>query len=346
MLKDRIYFLDIVNVLSALAVVFLHVNGCFWKYSGEESLSWWKSADVIESVFYFAVPLFFMISGSTLLDYNNKYSLKEFAKKRIAKTFIPYLIWSIIGLVINLLLLKTISISDLNIKFIIKGLIENSFVGVYWFFTPLFCVYLSIPLIAAVEKDNKIQIYTYCMIAALIINIVIPFVLNILNLGIGWGYQIAVSSGYLFYVFAGYVLSRCDISFFCRVGIYVLSIVGLLVHIFGTYYLTIRDNAINSTYKGYNNLPCVVYSLGVFILIKNISSKANNKIIGLFTSLSKYTFGIYLIHIFVINGFERITGLDNTSLLYRLIVPFIIFFVAAGICWIIKKIPVIKRIMP
>ena len=120
--NERIHYLDILNVISALAVGFLHTNGCFWKYSGKDSLVWWKSSNVIESFFYFAVPVFFMISGATLLDYNKKYSTKIFFKKRIFKTVIPYIIWSVIGLVINLFLFKNISIEDVNVVYVVKGI--------------------------------------------------------------------------------------------------------------------------------------------------------------------------------------------------------------------------------
>lgn len=59
-------YLTILSVISAIAVVMLHTNGCFWRFSYER---YWFTANIIESVMYFAVPVFFMISGATLLDY-------------------------------------------------------------------------------------------------------------------------------------------------------------------------------------------------------------------------------------------------------------------------------------
>lgn len=53
-------YIMLVNVLSMLAVVYMHVNNCFWTFSTER---YWKSADVIESVMYFAVPCFFYDIG-------------------------------------------------------------------------------------------------------------------------------------------------------------------------------------------------------------------------------------------------------------------------------------------
>lgn len=47
--------------------------------------------NVIESVMYFAVPCFFMISGANLMDYRKRYGTKTFLIKRTKKTIIPYI---------------------------------------------------------------------------------------------------------------------------------------------------------------------------------------------------------------------------------------------------------------
>ena len=57
--RQRIEYLPFVSVIAAFSVLILHSNGVFWVFSTD---SYWKSANVIESVFYFAVPLFCMLS--------------------------------------------------------------------------------------------------------------------------------------------------------------------------------------------------------------------------------------------------------------------------------------------
>ena len=344
--KRRIYYLDVLNVISALSVVFLHVNGCFWSYSGEQSLSWWKSANIIESTFYFAVPVFFMITGATLLDYNKHYGLRTYMKKRINKTFIPYVIWSLLGLAFCVLVLKNVNVDDINAKFIIKGLVENTFIGIYWFFTPLFCAYLSIPLLAAVEQKQKVKIYSYAAMVAFIINIMVPFINNVFKLEIQWGYQIAVASGYLFYVLMGYVICNTDIKRNYRIIFYIVAIAGLLAQIIGTYNLTSKGNEIVQTYKGYNNVPCVLYSVGIFVFVKYAVLRVKDSRLKVFTVLSKYTFGVYLLHIFILRSIEKIFKVDTTNLWYRLFTPFAIFALAVMISWIIKKIPILKKSIP
>ena len=108
MAKKRIHYLSLMSIISAFAVVMLHTNGCFWSFSTER---YWVTANIIESVMYFAVPVFFMITGATLIDYRERYSTKQYVEKRIQKTVVPFLIWSVIGVVYLIINKKTKIIS-------------------------------------------------------------------------------------------------------------------------------------------------------------------------------------------------------------------------------------------
>lgn len=72
---NRIKYISLASVLSAIAVVYLHTNSCFWNFS---TARYWLTANIIESIFYFAVPIFYMISGSMLIDFNKRYPINEF----------------------------------------------------------------------------------------------------------------------------------------------------------------------------------------------------------------------------------------------------------------------------
>ena len=80
-------YITYLSVLGAIAVVYLHANGCYWSFSRER---YWITANVIESIFYFAVPVFFMITGATLLDYTKRCDTKTFFTRRLKKTVIPF----------------------------------------------------------------------------------------------------------------------------------------------------------------------------------------------------------------------------------------------------------------
>ena len=90
-------YITIATIISAFAVVGLHVNN-FWtfRYSND-----WVMTNFVECLFYFAVPVFFMITGVTLIDYKQKYSTKVYFEKRFKKIVIPLITWNVIACIVQ-----------------------------------------------------------------------------------------------------------------------------------------------------------------------------------------------------------------------------------------------------
>lgn len=339
-MKKKKEYITVLNTIAAIAVVFLHTNGCFWIFNKER---YWITANIVESACIFAVPVFFMITGAKFIDYQDRYSTKVFFKKRFKKILIPFACWGIIAL-FYLVISKTITLSQINFNYVFNGLVNGSFVSLFWFFPALLCVYICIPLFASVKEEKRKSVFSYLVILGFVLNSVIPFIINVFHLGIYVSYGVTVCSGFLLYVLIGYLLDKYDIKPINRIIIYLLGISGLLIQIIGTYKLSYEANMIVETFKGYNNVPCILYSVAVFLFVKEIGKKI--KKLNITAKISDYTFGIYLIHYFVISIITDTFGLNNHSIIYRLGMPFIVIPICILITFIIKKIPVIKRIIP
>lgn len=341
-LKNNKEYITLLSVISMISVVILHTNGCFWNYSNSR---YWFTANIIESVFYFAVPVFFMITGVNLLDYRKKYSTKEYFKKRFFKTFLPFIIWSLIGLLFQLFYVKDININQLNFTFIWNGLFDTKFISIYWFFIPLFVVYLVIPVLSAIDDKYKKNIYIYVIIMIFIINSLLPLILKCFNISLSIPILLNIGNPYILYVLIGYLLDKYEIKRKYVRLIYFLAVVGLLTHIIGTYVLSTKANEIINTFKGYNNVPCILYSVGVFVFIKQFSIK-KLFILKITNFVGKYTYGIYLIHWYIMIFIRDIFSLSQGSILYRLGLPFVIIPVCILIILILRKIPFLKKIVP
>ena len=343
--SNRIEYISLASVVSAIAVIYLHANGCFWNFSPNR---YWFTANIIESVFYFAVPIFFMISGAMLIDFNKKYDLKQYFSKRIYKTVIPFIIWSFIGLLIQIYYLKTVNVNDVTIGYIVNGLLSGRLVGVYWFFIPLFLTYLAIPVFAYISDNNKKDILIYTTSAAFILNCLIPFIIKIFNIQVEYSLSLTVCSGVLFFSLVGYLLHKYELSRKYRLVLYVLAICGLLMHIIGTYELSIAAGKIIDTYKGYTNLPATLYSIGVFVFIKyDLVKMMKFDLVSKFVHFTDfYTFGIYLIHWYLLEFLIKTFNIVNTSIIYRLFAPIVVLIMSIIIIYLIRKIPIIKNILP
>lgn len=348
--NKKFFYLTVLNVISAFAVVCMHVNSCFWTYSTEP---YWFSANIIECFFYFAVPVFFMISGTTLIDYKERYSTKEFFKRRIVKTFIPFLAWSMVALIWNILTSK-VQITQLNVSNIFNGIFGTSWMGIYWFFPSLFCLYLCIPLLASIGggRVERRTIFIYIAVAGFTLNALCPFVISVFKLKFVWPFDVDFGCKYVLYAVIGYLLSTQKISKKTKNLIYIGAIFGLLLHIVGTYYLSKEAGEVIDLYKGYLNVPCIMYSVGIFVLFRECASRLEFQkgIVKIVDMLGDCMFGVYLCHMYILYIVKLICihmfSVNETSLVYRLIVPFVVFGVAVLVVKIMKRIPMIKKIVP
>lgn len=109
-----------------------------------------------------------------------------------------------------------------------------------------------------------------------------------------------------------------------------------------------RCREIVETYRGYVNLPCVLYSLGVFVFIKYdlVKLMRFGWISRIVNFLNPYTFGIYLLHWFVLEIIVKMFGINVHSIVYRLLAPFAVLAISVFVIWIVQKIPGGKRLIP
>lgn len=340
----RIKYISFINAVAAVAVLTLHTNGCFWSFSATEL--YWKIANVIEGVFYFAVPLFFMVSGITLMDFYERDTISSYFLKRFRKVFIPFIAWSIIGL-IEKVCIHAIDIHDITPKYIYEGIVGTKIVKIYWFFTSLFILYLSMPLFAAVDKKRRKEVFSYAVIIGFILNQAVPFIKNLFSLDITTPYVVIAVSGVLLWPPLGWLLHNCELSRKQKVLIYSISVLGLLIHITGTYYLSMKAGHVVKVFKGYQNVPSVLYSVGVFVFLKDIGNKImDGKAATFINWFSKYTFPIYLMQFILLDRLPRLPFVDTHSVIYILGAPFVIIPIIILITWCMRKVPGLKVILP
>lgn len=348
--KKYILYFDLLNIFACFAVVALHVNGAVHTFAKTRN---WVSCMFIEALFYFAVPVFFMLTGATLMNYRKRYDTGDFFKKRIFKTFVPFIIWSIIGICWSVLYTKGMTISDINTpaKFI-SAVINCKGMGIYWFFPALFSVYLTIPLFSLVDEDKRIGkkgIFTYLILVYIVLNVLLPFVCRLT--GIQWNSALnAVScGGYVVWLLIGYLLANTDINKKFRILIYILGLIGFFMYFYLTVQNSFKTGRFDKTYAGYMNIPAIFMGTAVFVLFKygkwNLIDK-HEKAVRFVRNLSSASFGVYLIHYYLKDFSIRHFGIDPRSTLYRIVGTFIIYGLSVIIVRVIQKIPVIRKMVP
>lgn len=337
--SHRLVYIDVANVVACLSVVILHCNGIFWRCPTGRL---WYTSNLIETLFYWAVPIFFMISGITLIDYRDRYSTGTYFKKRFKHVFIPFLFWSFVSVAHG---------SSVNywgkddIFTILINIFNAKYLHLYWFFIPLFSAYLIIPLLAAVRKELKVKVFSYLAIISFILDVAQPTIFHLLHLETNG--QLRVMYGYTIYLLLGYVIANTNIPFKWRLLIYSGGIGGWAIQYLGTsvLYLASDQSQIISTFKGYLNFPAVMQAVGMMTFFRYINWENLFGIRGkkVFRNISKYTFGVYLIHYYIMSHISAYFNINTASIIWRSAGALFVFTVSMLICYIISKIPLVKH---
>ena len=337
----KFVYIAALNVCAALGVVLLHANNVFWS---RPKGTLWLSANFIETFFYWPVPIFFMITGATLIDYLRKYSTGVYFRKRVVRTFLPFIFWSLFACAFSVIYRG--SSMDWNILHIISNIFNAKYFPVYWFFPALFSIYLSIPLLALV--GDKLRAFRYVIIIGLVANMSLPLLCSIVKIPYNGALRLDVAGGSLLYAITGYYLSRTEFSLRQRAVIYACGIAGWLIHYFGTLVASAEQASVVRLFKGYGNFPAFIQAVAVFVFFRYLFAKhrISDQAKSLLFKLSGLTFGIYLIHRYFLIVLLKEMSIDDRSMMWRIVGGIFVFILSAHVVILIKKIPLIRKAVP
>lgn len=184
------------------------------------------------------------------MDYHKKYDTCTFFKKRILKTFVPFAIWSCVAISLQVAMGK-ISLEGLSLSGIISMILTTKAMPVYWFFIPLFAVYLSIPVLGRIDENYKKETYSYSVVVAFITVLFLPKIFGLLGINYNSGLSIEAVGGYLIYVFLGYLLEFCySLTKTQRLAIYILGFGGWFVRFITVLVWSLKSGSIQNQLGG------------------------------------------------------------------------------------------------
>ena len=343
-MKKRVIYFDLLNITASFAVVAMHCNGIVHSFSNTLS---WKQSLIVEVAAYWAVPVFFMLSGATLMEYRSKYTTKVFLKKRAEKTLIPFIVWSILALIFKSLT-GAIAIKSLSVRELLSMFINCKIENIYWFFIPLFAVYLCIPVLACLIQDSYRWV-EYMIVVGIATISIAPFLCNVLEIPFNTFMSFPLTGGYVLYVLLGFWLSKADLSKNERILIYLLGIGGAFARYCGTYFLSIKNGELNKLFWGYLNWPALLLAVAVFVWFRyhdwNWIEKNSILRAGVI-EMAGCSFGVYLTHIFVINIVCSVCNVNVSGGKWRTLGVILVYGLSLIIVKILKRIPVIQRVVP
>ena len=341
--RNILDYISFAKIISSFGVISLHING-FWDCSPLNRKKW-IIKNIYETVFYYSVPIFVLCIGATLIDFKERYGLLEYNKKRLLKVVIPLIGWTLILYLYKVFILKNIGKIPFDFVSIWNYFFNSNLYGIFNSLHIFLLTYMLIPLLSFVEKKNKIRIYTYYFFLLLLTQSFIPYSFSLLGNKLVWVYKLKI--GYLIYIFAGYIIHNYPFSKLSKVIIYIIGIFSFFVHLIGTKVLTFRYRTINKLQKGYLNLPCIFHSCSFFLFIKEYSYLVTKIIHKKYINeIGSLTLGPFFMHLTVnetIYKFSKFKKLIDFNLLFH---SSVIFSICLILSYILKKIPILKFLVP
>jgi len=342
--SNRILYFDILNILACISVILLHCNGIVHNYSDTAA---WKESLVIEVVFFFAVPIFFMLTGANLMGYRQKYDTKTFFKKRLLKVVIPFIFWSA-----AMIIWKThtggLEVTEWSLINVLNIFFVNEEETVYYFMFIIMGIYLTLPILSVLAEDKYRKVLWYAVIAMFITDSLLPVLSEAFEITYN-GYLSVLFDGHIIFVLLGYLLSKEELDKKKRYTLYILGIASCILRYIVTYCLSTQEGQTNRLLFNYPQFHAVFLASAVFVFIKNIKWDKlikSEKVKSILAKIAGCSFGIYLIHKIIMHYEQRLIGISEYSLVWRLGAPIVTYIVSLAIVYILKKIPVLKRIVP
>ena len=326
--KTRIYYLDFIRCLACLMVVAMHAPVPGGGLSGL----------VVVPISLATAPcigLFYMVSGALLLP--TKESGLCFVRKRLGKVAAPVLIWTAVAIIISGITKGWPSASELVCKVLSVPFHCEGHV-VLWFMYPLVGIYLAAPVLSPfLERASKGELQFYLALWG--ITMCYPFLKMVLHIDESTNGVLYYFTGYLGYFVLGYYLRKYPIEKVLPAVLWLLVpfvALGLSKH-FGWpmsmgshfWYLSI-----------FTALSCVSW----FTIAQKADSwlaTRSDAFKNTMTCFSCCSFGIYLMHIFIMRNFLwdecEIAALGGVGSL--LVSFFGTLALSWGLTWIICHLP-------
>lgn len=341
--EKRIGYIDFMNIYACFSVICLHCSGSVFRYGVVDKKLFLLSL-FIQTIAHASIPVFFMITGTTLLEYRDKYSTKTFFKKRIKRIGIPFVVWTCFYLLRPVWMegTKFPHLSDFR-----NALFNNQATNIFWFFYVLFAIYLCIPIFSLISKIENFKIVEYICLLSFLATAVYP-VITKFCFPISGQIIPPFVTGYMGYVFLGWVIYHEDYSKKIRAVIYVLGIAGALLMFFGTWFLSAKQGSTDTFFMEYNSLACYPLATAVMLLGKHIKWERVYRFFpkNLVAKIASAGLGIYVLHLFFIIVAERIGILANHTMYFTVIMPFIIYGISLGVVLLLQKITWFKWLLP
>ena len=345
--KKRIIYLDILRILASFAVIILHVSAQNW-YDTDVSSFAWQTFNFYDSIVRWAVPVFIMVSGASILS-GEKTTIAadntRYIYQKVRRIVTAFIFWSFLYAAVGFA-------KGGSIKSFVAHLLEGHYH--MWFLFLIAGLYLIIPFLSQIARSDRLTRYFFAL--SVFFTFLIPHSIRIVSLFsesmeycaeyISKSIDFHFTLGGSCYFLLGYFLQKAQISRKWERVIYAAGLFGFLETVCLSAWASLSLNRAVGFYDPYD-FNVLLESVAVFVFVKmhfpEIRSGQRKKAV-LF--LSKRSFGAYLIHALVIEQLDDLAGFNTLSFCPAFSIPVIgvlVFAISYLASAVLNRIPFFRK---
>ncbi len=334
--------------MAMLGVIIIHISSPLVNMTFGKNMTYWWIGNVWDSAVRFAVPLFLMLSGATMLGKN--YKLSEFYKKRITKVLYPFLFWMIIYWVFRWAMLlpkqQPHGLSE-TIKWALNLFLNEGISKHFWYIYMILFIYLFLPFLGKfVQKLRNIDLILLliCWVMLTFLCRSVPF--NMYRWSGDFGSKFLGYFLFSGYLVAGYFLTKIHTSERkIKIPLAVIFMVSIALIALTANFMSEKAHRLNLSVYSYTGLLTIIQSVTLFAVVKDIEIK-NVFLQKMFSIISSYSYGIYLVHIIIIGILFR-NGIYWSFAHPLISVPVLtigVLLLSFSVIFVLRKAPLGKHI--
>lgn len=340
--KTRYPHLDLLRMIAIYLVILLH---CMAPYCADARFygthSWWCFL-ILNGFCRASVPLFLMISGFLTLNGPPIISIREFYRKKIRRLLVPFLFWDVVYFFLacyNESVTPTVSV-------FLRELVNRGSEYHLWFVYELTALYLLAPFLKKLTEHCSDKELWGLLLLVLTPTAILPLINTIFSVYIAP--LPVLFEGYVGYFLFGYLLQRTTLTRKQRCLVYLGALVGLLINIIGNNYFSSEEGVAFKFNSGYL-LNRYLVAAGLFVLMRQLTTAPGaflQKLCGLGRRLSKISYGIYLVHVMILELYtEHALPFSLAPAPELLLTAVIVATITTAVCILLSHIPVARRLV-
>lgn len=340
---ERLIGFDLLRIAACFSVVMLHAASQYWYHLPVTDFRW-VVCNTYDALFRFGVPVFVMISGALFLGRENEISCKRLFLKNILRLIGAYVFWSAVYALWGLW-----GKEGITVRTFMDAVVLSKYH--LWFVPMMIQIYVLVPILAAAVRKGGEKLLRYVAILFILTNI-LPSTMRVFTLSQSLEHILDLSQLELVGSYAGYFLIGCYLYRYppkkeVRKWIYALGIFGAVGAVVSSAYFSIRHGRPESGLFDSFSIFTFLLSCGLFVFFASAGNriKIGPKGRKWITNLSLDTFGIYLVHILLIE-LLFMQGIDTLLFNNILCIPALALFcfgIGAILTGILRRIPYVGK---